>query len=492
MSTGNAPPAGPARFFDPASLCVEYPVFAVDGGPFCRSIESGPPDGGFLNIFSDPEPISQEKVLYYIYQIVIGIVFYLCFPFLLLLVLITGRHREGLRERLGCIGRIEGRRQDQLRLWLHAASVGEVRAAGAVMEVLRRRLPQARFFLSTMTIHGRRVAREQLPSDVTCFLAPLDVPLVVDRILAAVDPDLYICIETEIWPLLIHKVAARGAGPVLINGRMSEKSFHQYMKIRRLIAGVLKKFKYITVIGEADCNRYAAVGADGQSLSITGNAKYDLVLPEDIDGLKSHFRSMLKLDESDEVLICGSTHTGEETLLLSLYRDLQTKGELLWLLAPRHLDRLASIEEMLKQEGLAFNRFSELRGGKARDSRVVVIDTLGELAGLYSVATYVFCGGSLVDRGGHNVMEAAVWGKPVFYGPSMGDFKDAAELLESVRAGFQVNTITEIIERIRFFRNNPAEYEQACQRAYDIAGRQIGAAGRQAEIVLRCLGAGSG
>jgi len=425
--------------------------------------------------------------LYFVYQIVVGLLFYLSFPILFLYVLVTGKHRKGLGERLGIMKSFPSKARDEVRIWVHAASVGEVRAAGAIIIALRERLPKARFFLSTMTIQGKRVAAKKLPPEVICFLAPLDVPLVVDRVLAVVNPDLYVCIETEIWPLLIHKIAARGAKAVLVNGRMSEKSFSNYQKIRRLITSVLGQFQHIAVITESDYDRYLAMGAAEEALSVEGNVKYDLRVPEDADTVRQHYRSLLQLTEETEVLIAGSTHTGEEELLLPLYRRFAAEKDFLWILAPRHLQRVWQIEAMFGREQIAVDKFSNLLEGATRQHGVVIIDTLGDLAGLYAVADFVFCGGSLVDRGGHNVMEAAIWGKPVFFGPSMGDFRDAAELLESAGSGFGVTGADELEEKIRFFRNDPAAYENACQKAADIAGKQTGAAGRLQKIILQCL-----
>ena len=189
--------------------------------------------------------------------------------------------------------------------------------------------------------------QEQLTSDVICLLAPLDVPLIVDHVLTAIDPDIYICIETELWPLLLHKAAARGVKLVLLNGRMSEKSCRNYLKIKCFFAGVLQKFTRIAVISEADRERYLAVGADEASLSVEGNVKYDLSLPDDAGDLRERYRSMLDLREL-EVLITGSTHTGEEELLVPCILHLHAEKELLWILAPRHLERLPAIMEMLQ------------------------------------------------------------------------------------------------------------------------------------------------
>ena len=189
-----------------------------------------------------------------------------------------------------------------------------------------------------------------------------------------------------------------------------------------------------------------------------------------------------------EILVAGSTHTGEEELLVSLHANLNREKELLMIIAPRHLERLPSILAMLQTRGLGFHRFSMLQKGESRRYSLVLLDSLGELAGIYAVGTFVFCGGSLVPKGGHNMMEAAIWGKPVFYGPCIGDFRDAAELLESARAGFRVDTAAELEGRIREFRTTPDAYEEACRRAEEVARKQRGAARRQVEIILRCLG----
>ena len=425
--------------------------------------------------------------MYIVYQILIGLLFYTFFPLLLLLVLVTGRHRQGLSERLGLYGRIRRQNPQEVRVWLHAASVGEVQAARTIIDVLRKRLPQARFILTTMTVHGKKVAQEQLPSDIRCLLAPLDIPLLVDHVLTAMDPDIYVCLETELWPLLIHKAAARGVKLVLVNGRMSENSFRNYLRIKWLVSGILGAFARIAVISETDRERYLAVGADEERLSVEGNVKYDLALPDDAPGLKQRYQSILGLPSGLDVLVAGSTHTGEEELLLPLYRRLHREKDLLWIIAPRHLERLPSIIELLQAHGLGFQRFSDLQKGEKRRHRLILLDSLGDLAGIYAVATYVFCGGSLVERGGHNMMEAAIWDKPVFYGPSIGDFRDAAELLESVRAGFRVQDADTLEEMIRRFQNAPEEYAEACRRAGAVAGRQQGAAQRQAAIILQCL-----
>jgi 3-deoxy-D-manno-octulosonic-acid transferase len=424
--------------------------------------------------------------LYTLYSMIIGLGFYLLLPFALLYVWLSGRHREGLTERLGlyrAIPRITGRP----RIWLHAASVGEVQAARAIMTELHRLLPKAEFILTTMTLHGRKVAHNQLRGEAACLLAPLDVPGIVTRVLDKLAPDVYVCIETELWPLLLHAAARRGVRVVQVNGRLSAGSVAGYKKTGLFFRKVLANFSAMAVISEADRERYLQLGAVDGRLQVAGNVKYDLRLPAEPELVRQRLRQILGIDDETEVLVAGSTHTGEEELLLPLLPRLGVDRPFLLLVAPRHLQRLGGLQEMLYGKGIGFHLFSELAATGRRRHSLVLIDSLGELAEIYSVATYVFCGGSLVERNGHNIMEAAIWGRAVLYGPSMADFQDAVLLLESVGAGIMVKDAAELAGRIEGFRSDPQAYRQACLRAGEIARKQQGAAVKQAKMIVDCL-----
>ena len=424
--------------------------------------------------------------MYTLYSMIIGLAFYTVLPFALLFVGITGKQREGLGQRLGlyrAIPRCPGRS----RIWLHAASVGEVQAARAIIMELHRLLPQAEFILTTMTLHGRKVAQLQLPPDTTCLLAPLDVPGVVGRVLAQLSPDVYVCIETELWPLLLHKASNRGVKVVQVNGRLSANSVAGYKKTGFFFRRVLANFTRMAVISEADRQRYLELGAVAERLQVAGNVKYDLQLPPEPEKVQHRRRQLLGIDGDTEVLVAGSTHTGEEEMLLPLLPRLAVDRPILFLIAPRHLQRLGELQEMLRGKEIGFHLFSELRAGGQRRHPLVIIDSLGELAEIYSVATYVFCGGSLVGRNGHNIMEAAIWDKAVFYGPSMDDFRDAVVLLEAARAGTMVKDAVDLAEQIQNCRENPEAHRLACLRAGQVARAQQGAAAQQATMIVDCL-----
>ncbi len=253
---------------------------------------------------------------------------------------------------------------------------------------------------------------------------------------------------------------------------------------------VLSCFSVISVIQEQDGERFRALGAVDNTVTVQGNAKYDLTFWESSpEETAAHYRQLLGLAEGQPMLIAGSTHAGEEEMLLQVFEALQRDKrfeELVLLLAPRHLNRLPEVETLLTSADVSFQSYSEVcRQGRV--ARVVLVDLVGELARLYSAATYVFCGGSLVEYGGHNIMEAAAFGRPVIYGPSMKDFADAVTLLESAAAGFQVHNTAELIDMVRYWAGHPDEWQAAGQRARTVCERQQGSAGRQVALIKDVL-----
>ena len=419
------------------------------------------------------------------YTLLIGLLFVVVGPWLLIAVFLTGRHRPLIHERLGWYPSLPVKEEGRVRFWLHGASVGEVKAAVVLIDQLRRLVPGAEFVVTTMTVTGRNVARELLGKDVRCLLTPLDVPLIVHRVVGAIDPDGYVCLETELWPVLLHTLTRRGIPLFLANGRMSASSCRGYGRVKWFFSRVINLFTHMAFITERDRERYLRLGGDPAKMSVEGNVKYDLPATTGLDDVRNRHLATLQLAENQEILIGGSTHKGEEEMLVTLRQQLIDEHDLLLILAPRHIERLAEIEAMLNRRGETFHRFSELVSGAPRTRPIILLDSLGELSQLYSIGTYIFCGGSLVEYGGHNVMEAAAWQKPVFYGPHMADFRDAVDLLQSADAGFLVSGIQEMKQKIRFFRTHPHAYQQACESAGTVAAAQQGSAKRQAGVIIQ-------
>ncbi|MGW8161593.1 MAG: 3-deoxy-D-manno-octulosonic acid transferase, partial [Desulfobulbales bacterium] len=415
--------------------------------------------------------------------------FIIVFPFFLLYGLVTGRYLQGLGQRFGFVEGTGYRPDPAMRVWLHGASVGEVVLAGILIKELEKILPEADFVLSTVTEQGMEVARKQAGEKVRCIYAPLDLCGMVGLSIRAVKPSLYVCLETELWPAFLLQAKRSGVKLVLLNGRLSEGSLQRYQMIKGFMAKILSCFSMIAVIQATDAKRYISLGAEPEKVRVLGNAKYDKGQATRNQASAEQYRAWLNLRPGQPLLVAGSTHTGEEEMLLAVFRDLKKATgmqDLVWVVAPRHLQRLGEVEKMLHQKQVTFERWSDIKG-KQRTTDTILVDSMGDLPGLYGIASYVFCGGSLVERGGHNVMEAAMLGKPVFYGPNMKDFSDAAELLESVGGGFPVNGPDALTESILYFMEHPDEYEAAGRQACEIAATQKGAAAKQAALVKEVL-----
>ena len=423
----------------------------------------------------------------FFYQILIGLLFWLSFPFLFIAVYINGKHRKGLFERLGFYHQLPCMTEKSRRVWIHAASIGEIKAAITIIAQLDRQLSDISFVLTTMTIHGRDYGKTLLPKTIPCFLAPLDVPGIVERVVNRLKPHAYVCLETELWPLLIHTIHKKGCSSVLLNGRISDKSITSYRRLRFLFGPVLSKFSLIGAISASDRERFIEIGADPNKIIVTGNIKQDISIPDDPQQFVNKYAGILQLTEVSDVFIAGSTHDPEEEQLLSLYKKFASHHGQLWLIAPRHLDRLAVIEDMCSQRNISYHLFSECSKDTKREHSLILIDTLGDLALLYSVATYVFIGGSLADYGGHNMMEAAIWNKAVFYGPNIQDFRDAAEALEKAGGSFRIESIAELHDKLDWCVKNRQAYQEACLKAGEVARRRQGVAKKQAELVIKSL-----
>jgi len=424
------------------------------------------------------------------YQLLGWIFFAVSFLPYILFRCVAGRNLQGLGQRLGFLPDIDAGAVRAVRIWMHASSVGEVQAAKSLLKELKKIVPDANYILSVMTEQGYAVARQQLAPEVRVFFAPLDLCGIVGRVLRTIRPTIYICLETELWPNIIRQAHRMGVKLLLLNGRMSERSYQRYRRFPRFMADLLRQFALVSAIDRVDAERYRSLGLAPEKIVINGNAKYDHARENCTAGTEAGYRALLGLT-GQPLLVAGSTHTGEEEQLLAVIRDLKAREEgrgLIWVVAPRHLNRLAEVENLFKRRDIGFDRFSEVKlHGRRTD--VVLVDVMGELAGLYSVATVVFCGGSLVERGGHNVMEAAVCGKPVFYGPNMKDFADAACLLESAQAGFPVKDARELTGKIFYLLQHRDEYTAVCRRAKEAALAQQGAARRQARLVRDILAA---
>ena len=322
------------------------------------------------------------------------------------------------------------------RCWVHAVSVGESAAAVPLVEAIHRRWPELGIVVSTITPTGARIVADRLAGTAVHRYFPLDLPGPVRRALEAARPRFFIAIETELWPNFLRALARRRIPSMIANGRISDRSFRRYLRVRWLMRRVLADISVFAMQSEEDARRIVALGAPPSRVVVTGNLKSDLV-PE-AEPADAAWRERLGLDATDRLWIAGSTHRGEEAIVLDVFLRARARCPRLSLLvAPRHPERAAEVEDLIRERGLTPARRSRLPDGRAPGA-VVILDTVGELAALYGLAEVVFVGGSLVPIGGHNLLEPAMQGKPVLYGPHTSNFREGAERLQRSGGGIVV------------------------------------------------------
>ncbi len=425
-----------------------------------------------------------------LYALAGGIGFLLAFPFFLVYALVSGKHRESLPNRLGYYQREIGAKADgTVRIWVHAASVGEVGAAVPIIEQLAGDLPEAEIILSTTTATGQAAARNALGDQAACVFAPVDFLAAVALALHTVKPDALVLVETEIWPNWLYLAHLAGIRTIMVNGRISVRSVAGYRRIRSLIGPVLATMRAFSMIGEPDAARLKSLGVSPGKIACNGNAKYDHLAGAVTPAANSAMMDLYCLDGDEPVLVAGSLRRGEESLLLDTFQTIRKSvPNLVCIIAPRHMPRAGKIAAQARVMGIDVQMRSGLQApGSRRQARLVILDTLGELQATYSVATVVFCGGSLVPLGGQNVLEAAAWGKPVLFGPSMEDFQAEKELLVASGGGSEVADQRELSDKIHFYLGHPDTVAQAGEAGRAMVQGNTGAARKHADVILRAI-----
>jgi len=428
------------------------------------------------------------SVFYSIYIVLTSGLFLFLLPFFLLYACITGRYRCHLKERLGFIPLQKAQRlKGSPRIWIHAVSLGEVNVAGSIIEALRRIMPGCSIILSTITEHGRNMAKETFGDKVPVVYAPVDFLGSVCKALSRVRPDVMVFLETEIWPAWIFEARRLGIRTCLINGRISMRSIDRYLKLRPFFKEVLQNFDRFSMILDEDAGRIRSMGATRQKITINGNAKYDIFETNPDPGIENEMQKILNIDDAQKVIVAGSTREGEEEIILNAYvKALEEFPETMLIIVPRHIDRTSDIGNMIQGRGLKYQLRTEIGERKAkRIEKIVIINTFGELFKVYSVGTIVFCGASLVPLGGQNPLEPAVWGKVVLYGPSMEDFLDAKQLLESAGACVPVSTPEELGDKLIYLFGHPEESMAYGERAREAVLKNRGAAEKHARVIER-------
>jgi 3-deoxy-D-manno-octulosonic-acid transferase len=389
--------------------------------------------------------------MYVLYSLLTLVVFILVSPYFLYQAIRYKKHIGSLKQRLGSLPlgmNVDG---DQ-SIWIHAVSVGEALTARALVADLRERYPRLRLFLSTTTIAGQQVARRSLQHVDAIFYFPFDFAFIVRRMLNIVRPRLFIMMETEIWPNLLRICRERGVRTIVINGRISSRSYPRYRLVRPFFRRVLADVDRFCMQSDESARRLVDLGADPARVSVTGSLKFDsLELPSLVPHGKPRERVLryFRLAPGRVVVVAGSTVKGEEPAILRAFARIKAANPgALALLAPRQPERFGEVDRLSHEAGFATIRRSDLPIDAEPRADVVVLDTLGELAQLYQLATAVFVGGSLVDHGGHNILEPAIFGKPILFGPHMSNFREIADAFLSNDAAIRVSSERELEEAL--------------------------------------------
>jgi 3-deoxy-D-manno-octulosonic-acid transferase len=356
-------------------------------------------------------------------------------------------YRRRWVERFGFVPRL-----DRPVIWVHAVSVGEVRAAGPLVRALQRDYPRHRILVTTMTPTGSATVTELFGDSVAHCYAPYDLPTAVWRFLNRTRPVLALVMETEIWPNLFRQCRSRGIPLVLANVRMSEKSARGYRRFARLTRATLAAVDRVGAQSVADAERMRALGA--AKVEVTGSIKFEMTLPSDLVVRAAELRTGFG---GRPVWIAGSTRDGEEAYVLDAFAGLRHRfPDLLLVLVPRHPERFETVARMCVQRGHKIERRSERRGSVAADREILLGDTMGELVLLYAAADVAYIGGSLVPLGGQNLLEAAAVGCPVVFGPHMYNFSEIRRLCLERGAGVEVADSTGLAQAVAGYLADPA------------------------------------
>ena len=370
-------------------------------------------------------------------------------PFILCALLLKKRCRSGLFQRMGWVVPRGWSSQEKI-LWIHAVSLGEVAAIVPFVTTLHQRYPAIRIIVSTVTETGREAVRQRLDGIAThCFL-PLDYSWIVNRFIAALNPIGFLVVETELWPNLLRTLSRRGIPSVIINGRLSSRSFSRYQWVRPFMRQILSTVSLGLLQSGRDERRFVELGASPDRMHCTGNMKFDLTLNGGVASQPSIRRSAFGLSEDERLIVAGSTHPTEEEILLESYRTLSRSfSNVVLLLAPRHIERCDVLTKTINEFGFPVVRRSRLPEEPHQEPvgpRIILLDTRGELAQVYGLAFMAFVGGTLVPVGGHNLLEPPVWGKPVCFGPYTDHCHEIAELLIESGGGIRVRNGRELTE----------------------------------------------
>jgi 3-deoxy-D-manno-octulosonic-acid transferase len=422
--------------------------------------------------------------MYLAYSLLLLLGLLVLIPHFLFQALAHGKYIEGLRQRLGSVPRVNGKPV----VWLHCVSVGETQAARPLAKRLKQQFPHHALVVSTITRTGQKVARDVFRSHAeSVFYFPFDWRWSVRRALRNINPAAVLIMETELWPNFLRECKAREIPVALVNGRISKQSFRRYTIIKFFLRRVLSSLSLAVMQSEADAQRLQALGMPGERLFTAGNLKFDAEAGSDLADKSAEISKRFGLQSEVPLILAASTHAPEEEIILESFKQLEQPVRLM--LAPRHPERFNEVASLVQNSKLSWARRTNPPGANDPNATVILLDTIGELPAIYSRASVVFVGGSIVDKGGHNVLEPAAAGAAVVTGAHTHNFHAIVQLMDEAGAIVQLppverpDAIQELTQALAKLLANPDERAELGRRAKQLVTNNQGAAERTLQLV---------
>jgi 3-deoxy-D-manno-octulosonic-acid transferase len=426
--------------------------------------------------------------MYLAYSLLLTLGLLVLIPHFLFQALAHGKYVSGLRQRLGSIPSVDRHPV----IWLHCVSVGETQAARPLVERIKREFPHHALVVSTITLTGQRLAREVFAKHAhSIFYFPFDWRWTVRRALRTVNPDAVLIMETELWPNFLRECKARDIPVALVNGRISRQSFHRYSLIKLFLGRVLRGLNIAVMQSEIDAARLRQLGMPPDRIHTAGNLKFDAGAAASSAEKTAQIRERFALNSDVPLILAASTHAPEEKIILESFKQLDGRARLM--LAPRHPERFQEVASLIRDSGMTWARRTSAADSSDARASVILLDTIGELPATYQLAAVVFVGGSIVDRGGHNVLEPAAAGAPVVTGAHTHNFHAIVELLNEANAIVQLPPVPDAaaaVELARVFAellSDPERRNELAARAKQLVLDNQGAAERTLKLIAPLL-----
>ena len=422
------------------------------------------------------------RILYNLVFVVFSIVY---FPYLI----VTKRYRYGMAERFGFLSRrLRAISSSSKVIWIHAVSLGEMKAASILAPLLRRTFPKHTLVFSSVTHTGNKVARTIATADEGVFYLPLDVSFITDRVARIIKPELFLLLEAELWPNLINSLYKANTKIILVNGRVSDSSYRDYKRIGFIMPRILNKISLMLMQSGQDAAKMLELGAPKENIFVTGNLKFDLSLSDSVTKNRE-VREKLGIRDEDILFTAGSTNKGEEEQLVDCFSRLKKDYRgLRFLIAPRHIERTQEIQQLIDRKGFKSARYSQIKDLHLTHEDILILDTIGDLKVIYSGSDIVFVGGSLIEkRGGQNPIEPASLAKPIIMGRFMANYQDVVRAFLENHAAIQVEDRDGLYSALKLLLDNPGERRNLGMNAREIVDRNSGSSQRTISLILSHL-----